>query len=599
MVAAAATTPDSGTGLTLSSSPDTSKLLPIREYNGQLPQPSDIQRRGSFGFLRRGRSGEALRGNRSRSRSRLSKSQHREPSITSPRAPQLPNLAPQPQLKTIAGNSDVFGFTTPKYRNQSPFTMTDSKSLYSSPPARIAPVSPHPPSSPPTTGLAEPFDPYAGTMSMTNRGRESYATSTMSTINSPRRIRRRKDPTHFNILVIGAKNAGKTSFVNFLRSSVSGASRLQDGHFQTHAGSLHPAFQSNYLETEIDGERIGLTIWDSEGLEKSVADLQLREMAAFVDSKFEQTFSEEMKVIRAPGIADPHIHCAILILDPARLDMNLAEANKNSNAEGIYNKATTTSKIVGALDADLDLQVLRTLQGKTTIIPVIGKADTVTATHMAALKKAVWESLKQADIALEALGLDSYGPENDDDYDDNDDVIDEADEDEVSDVESYSNDSVGHDEVRASEKSLPHSPSGSSNDSNVNDAHDEFSTSDHGHLAVKHGDMIQPGSPSTSASTDASTDSPLLPSRSKEGSIDSAAVPFLPMSVLSPDSYEPGAVGRKFPWGFADPYNLDHCDFRRLHESVFHDWRAELKEASREQWYESWRTERLSAGRAL
>lgn len=41
------------------------------------------------------------------------------------------------------------------------------------------------------------YDPYARTESMTHRGRYSYASSAVSTINSPRRVRRRKDPTPF------------------------------------------------------------------------------------------------------------------------------------------------------------------------------------------------------------------------------------------------------------------------------------------------------------------------------------------------------------------------------------------------------------------
>jgi hypothetical protein len=46
-------------------------------------------------------------------------------------------------------------------------------------------------------GGAEWVDPYARTESMTHRGRYSYASSAVSTINSPRRVRRRKDPTPF------------------------------------------------------------------------------------------------------------------------------------------------------------------------------------------------------------------------------------------------------------------------------------------------------------------------------------------------------------------------------------------------------------------
>ena len=77
---------------------------------------------------------------------------------------------------------------------------------------------------------------------------------------------------------------------------------------------------------------------------------------------------------------------------------------------------------------------------------------------------------------------------------------------------------------------------------------------------------------------------------------DDSEVPYLPLSIISPDPYEPDVIGRKFPWGFADPYNSEHCDFVRLRESVFSEWRAELREASREQWYEGWRTNRLETG---
>ena len=74
---------------------------------------------------------------------------------------------------------------------------------------------------------------------------------------------------------------------------------------------------------------------------------------------------------------------------------------------------------------------------------------------------------------------------------------------------------------------------------------------------------------------------------------------FLPHTILSPlpiVAHEPGEgrVGRRFPWGFADPYNPEHCDFVRLKDSVFSEWRSELREASRVVWYERWRTNRLN-----
>ncbi|KAE8441261.1 hypothetical protein EG329_005562 [Mollisiaceae sp. DMI_Dod_QoI] len=403
----------------------------------------------------------------------------------------------------------------------------------------------------PSNGIknGEYVDPYARTESMTHRGRYSYASSAVSTINSPRRVRRRKDPTPFNILIIGARSSGKTSFLNFLKTSLAlppkkrgnRPTELVDDIFapqNTKSGT----FESHYLETEIDGERIGLTLWDSEGLEKNVVDLQLREMSSFLESKFEETFTEEMKVVRAPGVQDTHIHAAFLLLDPLRLDRNISAAKSfTSNGNGMNGKYNSTPRIIGGLDEDLDLQVLRTLQGKTTVVPVISKADTITTAHMAYLKKTVWDSLKKANLdPLEALGLDDF--ENDSPA--NSTRIDEGDEDEDSDQNSEGN--------------LPiQTPEPSS--------------------ASPNSKRLSSGSVRRHKSTDDSD----------------AELPYLPLSIISPDIYEPGVIGRKFPWGFADPMNADHCDFTRLKEAVFSEWRGELREASRELWYEGWRTSRL------
>lgn len=60
----------------------------------------------------------------------------------------------------------------------------------------------------------------------------------------------------------------------------------------------------------------------------------------------------------------------------------------------------------------------------------------------------------------------------------------------------------------------------------------------------------------------------------------------LPLSILSPDYYaeaptqnktDQQAVGRSYPWGFADALNPSHCDFVKLRELIFVDWRRELR----------------------
>ena len=308
-------------------------------------------------------------------------------------------------------------------------------------------------------------------------------------------------------------------------------------------------FIPHYLETEIDGERVGLTLWDSEGLEKNVVDLQLREMSSFLESKFEETFTEEMKVVRSPGFQDTHIHATFLILDPAKLDRNIAAA-RSLSGNGVRNgNHGPPSRVFGSLDEDLDLQVVRMLQGKTTVVPVISKADTITTKHMNVLKKTVWDSLKKANLdPLEALGLDE----------DNDSVssnrIAEEDEDEAA----------------------------------IDAAEHKDENSDSEDLPIQGQSTSPPGSPNAKRLSGQSIRKHKAQEEAKEDE-----TPFLPLSIISPDLYEPGIVGRQFPWGFADPYNEEHCDFLRLKEAVFTEWRSELREASREQWYEGWRTNRL------
>ncbi|OLN96460.1 Neuronal-specific septin-3 [Colletotrichum chlorophyti] len=399
----------------------------------------------------------------------------------------------------------------------------------------IPPMPPIPPNA---------YDPYARTESMTHRGRYSYASSAISTVNSPRRVRRRKDPTPFNILVIGTRGAGKTSFLEFLKTALALPPKKRSRRTEAEevlAPRVPPSgnFIPHYLETEIDSERVGLTIWDSEGLEKNVVDLQLREMSAFLESKFEETFTEEMKVVRSPGVQDTHIHAVFMVLDPARLDRNLASVKGVQN--GHNGKYAPPSRIFGGLDEDLDLQVLRTLQGKTTVIPVISKADTITTKHMNVLKKTVWDTIKKSGLdPLEALGLDD---------DDESSRIEEEEE------EAYEDEQAGY----YDDEDLP-----------------------------IQGREDAPASPSSKRHSGSSIRQHKAKQEDKEDE-----VPFLPLSVISPDLYEPEVLGRRFPWGFADPYNEDHCDFTRLKDAVFSEWRAELREASREQWYEGWRTSRL------
>lgn len=289
-------------------------------------------------------------------------------------------------------------------------------------------------------------------------------------------------------------------------------------------------------------------------------------MTTFIESKFEDTFNEESKVARAPGFRDTHIHCVFLVLDPSRLDANIAAGQRANDINGVKAKTNSfvrgrSERSISGLDENLDLNVLRALKGKTTVVPVIAKADTITSAHMAYLKRAVWDSLK-------ANGLETL------------EAITQTDDDEGSDTSSESPKNSNHD---GRDEMVVHTEgekiSMTSVLSSSSDSTSTFSASDF--------DLAKPGKPSkisrvrTPSSPTVHTPPPAEP-------------PALPLSIISPDPYDPEVIGRKFPWGFADPTNAEHCDFVKLKQTVFTEWRGELREASRELWYEGWRTSRLN-----
>ena len=309
-----------------------------------------------------------------------------------------------------------------------------------------------------------------------------------------------------------------------------------------------------------------------------MVDIQIQDLTTFIESKFEDTYNEESKVARAPGFLDTHIHCVFLILDPIRLDANIAAARKANDINGVKAKANSFAKgrsepTPGGLDENLDLNLLRGLKGKTTVVPIVGKADTITSAHMSHLKRSVWASLTMNGLeTLEALSVD-------DDEDDADTASDNDGRNGLYEREEDAMNSAGRTNGAHHSRAEAEKFSVTSVLDSASDSSSAFSASDF--------DLAKPGKPLKPGPGGAES-SPNIPDAIL------TEPPVLPMSIISPDLYEPEMIGRKFPWGFADPMNAEHCDFVKLKERIFTEWRGDLREASRELWYEGWRTSRLN-----
>lgn len=133
----------------------------------------------------------------------------REATMLPKQPPRLPSHSALPQIATFGGEetrpdsvaivSNKAGTYNPNAHNFSRPSTDTYRMPHQSSPAVAAPAPAPAVGSSPSTYMD--YDPYPRTESMTNRGRYSYASSQISTVNSPRRVRRRKDPTPFKYVV--------------------------------------------------------------------------------------------------------------------------------------------------------------------------------------------------------------------------------------------------------------------------------------------------------------------------------------------------------------------------------------------------------------
>ena len=180
-------------------------LTPPPIPGSELRGRESAQRRPSFSFLRHGKSQERSNSVRSVSGGKLTKRQVKDAKLQAQRGvaavpdqpPRIPDLQRTPQLQTFGGenvrhdsyaraSNPVGGYSRPRLSPSGSVGTTKVNGRYQVP---LPPI--------PTDRNGERVDPYARIESMTHRGRYSYASSAISTINNPRRIRRRKDPTPF------------------------------------------------------------------------------------------------------------------------------------------------------------------------------------------------------------------------------------------------------------------------------------------------------------------------------------------------------------------------------------------------------------------
>ena len=181
------------------------KVDEVDQNNGRK---GSLNRKGSFSFLRRRSTSAGSIPQRKLSKKERSKAREREMSSEQipSRPPRIPVIAHQPDIQTFGGDEETLnGINVMSKRSAGSFqhrlAQKTSQEMVARDMYRGMPVPPVPPI-PPIPGATPAdrvayVDTFSRTESITNRGRSSYASSAVSTIHSPRKLRRRKDPIPF------------------------------------------------------------------------------------------------------------------------------------------------------------------------------------------------------------------------------------------------------------------------------------------------------------------------------------------------------------------------------------------------------------------
>ncbi|CAO3696296.1 hypothetical protein G6F70_005189 [Rhizopus microsporus] len=379
-------------------------------------------------------------------------------------------------------------------------------------------------------------------------------------------VRAKKDNvTYLNIMVVGMPGFGKTSFIRTFCEALK-----QDMIQGTYKESKHKALKGPVQSTEElytismhieqDGKRIALTFIDTPGLTSSptVAD-QLKYITKYVDHQFARTLAEESKVRRDAKALDTHIHACLYFLGA-------------SSIEGL---------------ADVDRFILEVLSARTNVIPIIAKADILTAAQTEKLKKTIKKDL------FDKYRIPVYGYiEEEDDGDDDDDDDNDNDDDGVAEEEnSYLSRTINF-LMECVEEDKDE---------------DAYAMLEYLHAmpftVIGYEEDPESGRPIQLLPGEANSQPSSAVSLTDPGYY-SESIGSISGSEISPNSSKSSIVshgmgptkhllGRRYRWGVIDCYNPSHCDFLLIKKILLKTHREMLRIDTFECFYEKYRTQQL------
>ncbi|KAL8670438.1 MAG: hypothetical protein Q9168_005019 [Polycauliona sp. 1 TL-2023] len=198
----------------------------------------------------------------------------------------------------------------------------------------------------------------------------------MSSSYSAVKMRKKKNVKkgiQFCLMVCGASGTGRTTFVNTLCGK-----RVLQGKDADDPSNAHieegVRIKPVTVELELDeeGTRVSLTIVDTPGFGDQIDnEASFSEIVGHLERQYDDILAEESRIKRNPRFRDNRVHALLYFITPT--------------GHGLR---------------ELDIELMRRLSPRVNVIPVIGKADSLTPAELAESKKLVMEDIEHYRIPV-------------------------------------------------------------------------------------------------------------------------------------------------------------------------------------------------------
>ncbi|KAI7882275.1 Septin [Lichtheimia hyalospora FSU 10163] len=162
----------------------------------------------------------------------------------------------------------------------------------------------------------------------------------------------------FTLMVVGASGTGRTTFVNTLCNSGVLAKKVCDNPEEAH-NEEGITIKPVSVELDEDGVRISLTIVDTPGFGDNIDNERcFQEIVGYLERQYDDILAEESRIKRNPRFRDNRVHALLYFISPT-----------------------------GHALREIDIELMRRLSPRVNVIPVVGRADSLTPQELKDFKR--------------------------------------------------------------------------------------------------------------------------------------------------------------------------------------------------------------------